>query len=99
MFVRACVLLRKVYLSLIETEPRRSKRLDQALAGDAIQRRDVPRDAGGYEVFVCVADGNINKALAQGLKQRLVSGVVAIVTRRTAGNQKGSQGEESGRDE
>ena len=99
MFVRAILLLRKVYLSLIETKSRRSKRLDQALAGDAIQRRDVPHDAGRYEVFFCIAKGNIDKALAQGLKQRLVSGVVAIVTRRTAGNQKGSQGEEGGRHE
>src|SRR5215472_3035278 len=97
--VRAFVLLRKLYLSLIETKPRRSKRLDQALAGDAIQRGDVPRDAGGYEVFVFVADGNLNKALAKGLEQRRVSGVVAIVTRRTAGNQKGSQDEGGGRHE
>jgi hypothetical protein len=52
---------------------------------------------GGYEVLVCVADRSINKALAKSLKQRLVSGVVAIVTRRTAGNQQGSKGEEGGR--
>jgi len=85
------LLLRKVYLSLIETKTRRSKRVDQAVAGDAIQRRDVPRDAGGYEVSVCLANGNVNKALAKGLKQRLVSGVVAIVTRRTtASKQKDS---------
>ena len=95
---RAIVLLRKVYLSLIETKPRRSQRMDQAVAGDAIQRRDVLRDAGGYEVFVSVANGNLNQALAEGLKQRLVSGVVAIVTGRTAGNQ-GSQREGGGRDE
>ena len=96
---RAILLLRKIHFSLIKTKPRRSKRIDQAAAGDAIQRRDVPLDAWGYEVFVCVANGNLNKALAKSLKQRLVSGVVAIVTRRTAGYQRGSQGAGGGRHE
>ena len=96
---RAILLLRKVYLSLIETKLRRSKRINQAVAGDAIQRRDVPLDARGYEVLVSIANGNLHKALAKGPKQRLLSGVVAIVTRRTAGDQKGSQGEGGGRHE
>ena len=90
---RAIILLRKVDFTLIETKSRRSKRIDEAAAGDAIQRRDVLQDTGGYEVFVFIAaNGKLNKALAKGLKQSIVSGVVAIVTRRTAGNQKGSQG-------
>ena len=96
LFGRAIILLRKIYLSLIETKPRRSKRIEQAVAGDAIQSRDVPRDAGGNEIFVFVANGNLNKALAKTLKQRLVSGVVAIVTRCTTGNQRASQGEGGG---
>jgi hypothetical protein len=96
---RAILLLWKIDLGLIKTKPRRSKRVDQAAAGDAIQRRDVPLDAWGYEVFVCVANGNLNKALTKGLKQSLVCVVVAIVTRRTAGNQKGSQGKGDGRHE
>jgi hypothetical protein len=99
LFGRAIILLRKVYLSLIETKPRRSKRIEQAVAGDPIQRRYVPRDAGGNEVFVRGTNGNLNEALPKGLQQRLVSGIVAIVTRRTAGNQKGSQGEGGGRHE
>ena len=96
---RAILLLRKIYLSLSETKPRRSKRVGQAATGDAIQRRDVPVDAGGYEVFFCLANGNLNKALAKGLKQGLVSGVVAIVTRCTAGKQQGSQDDGGGRHE
>ena len=96
LFGRAIILLRKIYLSLIETKPRRSKRIEQAVAADAIQSRDVPCDAGGNEIFVFVANGNLNKALAKTLKQRLVGGVVAIVTRCTAGNQKANQGEGDG---
>lgn len=88
------ILIGKVYISLTHTKARRPERVDQAAGGDAIKGRDVPPYAGGYEIFVSLAaDGNRNKALAKGLKQRLVSGVVAIVAGRAAGNQKNSQGE------
>src|ERR1700739_3412464 len=90
----AIVLLWKACFSLTDTKARRSKRIDQAAAGNPTQGRNVPPDAGRDEFRVSLAaNGNVHKALAKGLKQLLVSGVVAIVTRRTAGNQKSSRGE------
>jgi hypothetical protein len=85
----AIVLFRKVHLSLCDTKARRTERIDQAAAGDPIQGGKVPADTGGHEVRVSFAtDGDFNQALAQGLKQLLVSGVFAVVARRTAGSQK-----------
>jgi hypothetical protein len=83
----AIVFLWKACVSLTGTKARRSKSIDQAAAGNPIQGRDVQPDTGGYELLVFLAaNGNLNKAVTKGLKQLLVSGVVAIVTRRPASN-------------
>lgn len=95
---RTIFLLRKVYFGLTDTKPRRSKRIDQAMAGDPVQGRNVPPDTGGHEVLVSLAtNGNLNKALAKGLKQLLVSSILAVITGwRAAGNQKCGQGDRHG---
>jgi hypothetical protein len=83
----------KARVSLADTKLRRSKRIDQVAAANPIQGRNVRPGTGGHEVPVFLAtDGNLNQALAKGLEQLLAS-VIAMVTRRTAGNQKRSHGD------
>jgi len=91
---RAIVFFWKVGLSLTDTKARWSERIDKATASDSVQGRNVHPSTRGHEILVSFAsDGNLNKALAKRLKQLLVGSVVAIVTRRTASNQKRSHGD------
>ncbi len=86
------VFLWKASLSRISTVLRRSERINQALAGNPIQRRYVDADTRRHKLRASLAaDRDLGKTLPQGLQQVLVGCVLAIVPGCTASHENGGR--------